>query len=70
MEEKECKICNSIIKEDDHQVELKEINNMDLVSVGYYHIQCFRNRYFANQKVSKQAKHIFDKAEQLIGRLS
>ena len=66
MKSKVCNICLKNILKGQHYCRLTEYKSEKELSEGFYHHDCFRERYFANKKVEEQAKKIFNKFQSVV----
>lgn len=65
-----CKICMELIDEtEDHHLILTEIKKELLVSEGYYHVKCFKERFMHFDKTQKEANRILEAAQKTLLRM-
>jgi len=69
MKNKTCMICKLAIELEKEQfVEVKHYEKKDIIlSKGYYHIKCFRDRLNGNENLQKEALRFIMGAKKLAG---
>ena len=63
-EKKICNICKMEIIKEDEYCKLEQFKKEKSMSIGYYHIKCFREKFFQQQRVGS----LLEKTEAILNK--